>query len=140
MADATSTSRRPETESRGRSIALWVLQVLLALQFLAAGSAKLFGDQAMVDMFADIGAGQWLRYLTGTLEVAGAVGLLIPVLSGLAALCLSILMTCATIITIAVLGDAPWMPLAVLAFCVVAAWGRWPKTVALLERVRGKGD
>ena len=36
-------------------------------------NSKLAGDPVMVDMFADIGAGQWLRYLVGALEVAGGL-------------------------------------------------------------------
>jgi hypothetical protein len=31
----------------------------------------------MVELFAAVGVGQWLRYMVGTLEVAGAVGLLL---------------------------------------------------------------
>ena len=32
---------------------------------------KLLGDDAMTATFAELGAGQWLRYVTGTLEIAG---------------------------------------------------------------------
>lgn len=32
----------------------------------------------MVELFNEIGLGQWFRYLTGGLEVVGAVALLIP--------------------------------------------------------------
>jgi uncharacterized membrane protein YphA (DoxX/SURF4 family) len=46
------------TRRRGVNIALWVLQVLLALQFVMAGFAKVFGDPAMVEMFTTIGIGQ----------------------------------------------------------------------------------
>ena len=54
-----------------------ILQVVLAAIIAGGGISKLAGDPVMVDMFADIGAGQWLRYLVGALEVAGGVGLLI---------------------------------------------------------------
>jgi uncharacterized membrane protein len=47
-------------------------------------------------MFATIGIGQWFRYVVGALELAGAVGVLIPRLSGLAALGLIGLMAGAT--------------------------------------------
>jgi len=56
---------------RALSIVLWVLQILLALQFAMAGLAKVFGDPAMVEMFATIGIGQWFRYVVGALEVDG---------------------------------------------------------------------
>lgn len=66
------------------NIVVWALQLALAAYFLYSGWL-LFGDD-FVKKFDDIGFGQWLRYLTGTLEIAGALGLLIPRLCGLAAL------------------------------------------------------
>lgn len=70
--------------ARVGNIALWVLQALLAAYFVYSG-ILLFGDD-FVKKFDEIGFGQWLRYLTGVLEIAGAIGLLIPRLCGLAAL------------------------------------------------------
>ena len=46
--------------------------------FLLAGGLKLAGVEPMVAMFETIGLGQWFRYLTGGLEVTGAILLLIP--------------------------------------------------------------
>jgi len=60
--------------------------------------------------FAAEGAGQWLRYLVGSLEVAGAVGLMVPRLSGLAALWVAGLMVGATTSNLFVLGESPWLP------------------------------
>ena len=97
-----------EEQTAGRSrvpgVALWVLQVLLAIQFTFAGVLKVVGDPAMVEMFATIGVGQWFRYGVGSLEIAGAVGVLIPRLSGLAALGLVCLMVGATVTNVFVLG------------------------------------
>jgi putative oxidoreductase len=138
MGETTVSHARtsPNTSrSRGLNITIWVLQVFLALQFVAAGLAKLGGSDAMVDMFNDIGAGQWLRYLVGTLELAGAAGLLIPVLSGLAGLCLCALMVGATFTNAVILEDQVWVPLGVLIVSVLVAWARWPKTKALIARV-----
>src|SRR2546430_16440664 len=56
----------------------WILAVLLAIEFTFAGGVKLIGSRAMVQEFARIGMGQWLRYVTGILEVSGAIGLLFP--------------------------------------------------------------
>jgi hypothetical protein len=53
--------------------------------FAFAAVPKLAGAHSAVAMFGQIGAGQWLRYLVGTAELAGATGLLIPRLAGLAA-------------------------------------------------------
>ena len=93
---------------RPGTIVLWLLQFFLAFQFASAGLMKLSGNQLMVDMFTEIGAGQWLRFLVGALEVAGALGLLIPRLCGLAGLGLAALMTGAVITNVFVLGYSPF--------------------------------
>jgi uncharacterized membrane protein len=51
---------------------------VLAAAFIMAGGIKLLGRQSMVQEFAEIGLGRWLRYVTGILEVSGALGVLIP--------------------------------------------------------------
>jgi len=60
-------------------------QIVLAAVFAFAALPKLTGAHTAVTMFGQIGAGQWLRYLVGIAELAGAAGLLIPRLAGLAA-------------------------------------------------------
>jgi uncharacterized membrane protein YphA (DoxX/SURF4 family) len=40
----------------------------------------------MVDLFSQIGLGQWFRVVTGVVEVTGAVALLIPGLASIGAL------------------------------------------------------
>ncbi|MEV0492131.1 DoxX family protein [Streptomyces atratus] len=70
-----------------------MIQVLLVPFHLAAGPAKHVGAEQMIEFFDEIGAGRWLRYLTGTVEVIGALGLLVPRLTGLAAPGLTGLMT-----------------------------------------------
>jgi len=57
---------------------LWTVRVVLALAFGAAGTAKLAGAAPMVQIFDLIGVGQWFRYVTGFVEVAGAILLLVP--------------------------------------------------------------
>lgn len=54
------------------------LRVLLTLAFVGAGGAKLGGVDMMVTTFDQIGFGQGLRYLPGTIEVVGAVFLWLP--------------------------------------------------------------
>ena len=95
-----TTTTRP-AGSRALNIGLWVLQVLLAVFFVFAGLGKLLGDPAAVQMFHEIGFGQWFRYFTGSVELLGAVGLLIPRLCGLAAAGLACVMIGATITTFA---------------------------------------
>jgi putative oxidoreductase len=86
---------------------LTALRVLLAIEFAGAGLMKLAAAEPMIVLFDDIGAGQWLRYVVGTLELAGAVGLVLPRLAGLAALGLAALMTGALVTHVAVLDGLP---------------------------------
>lgn len=118
---------------RGGNIGLWIIQALLALGFAAAGLSKLLGAEMHVEMFEAIGLGQWLRYLTGALEVAGAIGLLIPLLSGLASLGLAAVMVGAVIADVFVLDAPPIASLTLLVLSLVVAWGRRGNTAALLN-------
>ena len=68
------------------NVAIWVLQILLALTFLAAGLTKLSQPRqklatsmGWVEDFSDPG----VRAI-GALEVLGALGLLVPALTGVA--------------------------------------------------------
>lgn len=82
----TNATLERTTTSRAVTITLWVAQAALALLFLSTAYAKFTGDPAQVAIFGAIGAGQWLRYVAGVLELAGAVGLLVPRLAGFSAL------------------------------------------------------
>lgn len=114
---------------RALGVALWALQAVLAIQFAGAGILKLAGAHDMVVMFASIGLGQWLRYLVGTLEVAGAIGLLI-------AIGLICLMVGATATNLFVIGYSPQLPLAYLVVSALIAWGRLPATRAAVVQLR----
>ncbi len=131
----TGTARGTRAASAGSggraaNAALWALQTLLALVFAMAGLAKVGGDPAMVEMFATIGVGQWFRYVVGALEISGAVGVLIPRLSGMAALGLVCLMAGAVLANLFVLGASPLLPLGLLVGSAVVAFGRRPRTGA----------
>ena len=67
--------------SRAKNVALWALQIETAAAFLMAGFGTLSGYPMMVETFEKIGIGQWFRYVTGAIEVASAVLLLIPSLA-----------------------------------------------------------
>ena len=54
-----------------------VLRLSLATAFAVFGCEKIFGND-WVQMFHEIGLGDWFRYLTGGFQVAGAVLLLVP--------------------------------------------------------------
>lgn len=127
---------RSSRAARGRplTVTLWVLQIVLAFQFAGAGLLKVIGAPVMVELFDDIGAGQWLRILVGVLEIAGAVGLLIPALSGLAALGLVALMVGATFTNVFVIEQSPLLAVVFLVVSALIAGGRWPQVKALFGR------
>lgn len=142
MSDNRAMSDHPTTPvvatGRAMSITLWVAQALLAVLFAFAGLIKLVGLQQEVDVFTQIGLGQWFRYVAGVLELAGAIGLLIPRLCGLAALGLIGVMAGAVIAHLTVLPPAA-SALVPAAFGVVLgliAWARWPQVKALAGRLQ----
>src|SRR6266478_5693487 len=95
------------------NVVLWVLQVAAAGMFLMVGFLKLSGNAQLVGLIQAIGLGQWFRYLTGALEVAGAILLLIPRTSGLAAMMLVGVMAGAVITHLFIVGESP-MPAIIL--------------------------
>jgi uncharacterized membrane protein YphA (DoxX/SURF4 family) len=106
----------------------WILTVVLALVFVAAGVPKLIGAQAMVQAFAQYGFGQWLRYLTGVLEIAGAAGILIPGLRFWGALLLACVMAGATLTNIFIMHTvgATVLTIVLMVIALALAWLRRP--------------
>ena len=121
-----TTNALPAAPSKVRLITLWTLSGLVALAFLGAGGTKLAGVPAMVEMFNKVGLGQWFRYFTGLLEVAGAIGLLIPRYAFYAAVLLAIVMFGAVIAEVAVIGDSPVPPAVLLVLSGIIAYLRKP--------------
>ena len=62
--------------TRMKKAVTWTLQIVLAMVFLSVGMAKISGVQSSIDMFREIGWGQWLRYFVGIVEVSSSVLLL----------------------------------------------------------------
>ena len=120
-----------------RRVVAWTLQGILAAAFLAAGLAKLTGVPFMVELFDQIGLGQWFRFATGAVEVTGAVALLIPGLASIGALWLGFTMVCAVATHVFVLHTSP-VPAIVLGFLdALVVYLRRDELVALLHRVKG---
>ncbi len=106
------------------SVALWILQIATAAMFLFAGLPKLAGDPKMVAVFGAVGLGRWFRYLTGSLEVLGAVLLLIPGKSAFGAVILMCVMVGAVFTHLFVIGGNPALPIVLLIASAAIAWGR----------------
>jgi uncharacterized membrane protein YphA (DoxX/SURF4 family) len=117
---------------KGLHIALWVVQVLLALVFIGAGLSKVATPlpelAKSLPYTADL-PGALVRFI-GAAEVTGALGLLLPslfrilpILTPLAALGLTTIMVLATLFHIS---RSEWSPIGVtLALGALAGFGAW---------------
>jgi len=134
MQQALTEDTRLSSSSTGKimNVVLWILQIAAAGMFLMVGFLKLSGNAQLVGLFEAIGLGQWFRYLTGTLEVAGAILLLIPRMSGLGAVMLAGVMAGAVMTHLFVVGGSPLMAIILLAVTTIVAWGRRQRTKDLL--------
>lgn len=56
----------------------WIASILLAMIFLSEGAAKFPESRLWLRVFDQIGLGQWFRYFTGVVEIAGALLILVP--------------------------------------------------------------
>ena len=114
------------------TVSLWIIQGLLALLFLFAGSMKLIMPIEMMTAQMRVPLpGLFLQFI-GVAEVAGAFGLILPGLlrirpglTPLAGACLVIIMIGATVVTL-LGGDvaAALFPLVVGLLCAAVAYGR----------------
>jgi putative oxidoreductase len=69
---------RRTAAGRPLDLLLWCVQAFLALVFVSASWAKLTGKPEMVALFSAVGSGQGFRYVTGILELTGAVLIMVP--------------------------------------------------------------
>lgn len=113
------------------NIFLWVLQIAAAGMFLSAGAGKLLGDATTVQAFEAIGFGQWFRYVTGGIEVIGAVLLVIPRLAGAGALLLAAVMVGAILTHLFLVGGSAAPALILLLALTPIAWARRGSTLSL---------
>jgi hypothetical protein len=111
--------------STAKNVALWALQILTAAAFLMAGFAKLSGQPEMVETFDKIGVGQWFRDVTGGIEVASAILLLIPRLTPVGAALLVCTMIGAVLTHLVLIGGSPVPALVLSCFAAIILWGRF---------------
>jgi DoxX-like family len=133
----TAITPTASTTSRAAGAGLWTLQVLLAAVYAFSALGKLTADPQNVAGFAAMGLGSTGMYVIGALELAGAVAMFVPALTGLAATCFVALMIGAVTLTAAIGGGAlVAIPATVGAVAAVVAWGRRDSTRRLVAAVR----
>lgn len=115
------------------NIILWIIQVLLALLFIFAGSMKFVMPVAEMNRQAPVVLPGLFLHFIGVCEILGGIGLILPglvrikpQLTPLAAVGLAIITLGATVITM--MGGmmaAAMYPLIVCLLCLSVAYGRW---------------
>jgi putative oxidoreductase len=121
------------------NIGLWVAQGLLAVFYGGVGFMKVSQPiDTLAGMMGWPGVmPEWLVRFVGTAELAGAIGLILPMLTGimprltsLAAGGLMLLQVCAMIYHLTH-GEAQVLPLNLALFAIPAfiVWGRWLKKI-----------
>jgi|SRR5581483_429160 len=118
------------TAPKRRTMVTRVLRVILALAFLLIGATKLTGTANTVEYFEAIGWGQWFRYLTGFLDVAGVALLFVPRYSFYGAIMLISSVGAGAALSLTVLrGNPIWgspamvlEPVVLTLFTVALAW------------------
>ncbi|MEP0990902.1 MAG: DoxX family protein [Tateyamaria sp.] len=100
-----------------KKYALITAKVLLTLAFVTAGFFKLTGHDMMVATFDGVGIGQWFRYVTGLIEIGGAVLIWVPGLQFIGAGLLACTMAGAVVTHLVLIGGSalPAFVLGVLA-------------------------
>ncbi|HEU5238122.1 MAG TPA: DoxX family protein [Pyrinomonadaceae bacterium] len=56
----------------------WLPRVAVALLFFFVGKSKFGANSSWIKTFEQIGFGQWFRYVTGVIQMLGAIAVLIP--------------------------------------------------------------
>jgi putative oxidoreductase len=117
------------TPDRIDLIRTWVPRVVMGMFFVSTGSQKFTGG--WIDTFETIGFGDWFRYLTGSLQIAGALLLLVPRTAQIGAAMLAVTMAGAMLAWMFFLGSpgSAVIPAIILAMLVaIGANAGTPRT------------
>ena len=115
---------RPDVAVYRLSAIDWSLRAGVALAFAVFAAEKLFGSN-WIALFDAIGLGQWFRYVTGALQLGGALLLLAPRTARIGGALIGSTMVGAMFCHVAVLDTGVGgaiIPAALLPLVVAAAW------------------
>jgi putative oxidoreductase len=112
------------------AIVVWILSALLAAVFATTGIAKLTGSEPIgLQAAAMNGFPAWIRNVVGVVEIAGAIGILIPMFAAFAAALLALLMIPATLTQWISGQRGVLVPVVMLVLLLLVAWRRNPAAV-----------
>lgn len=115
---------RGAATGRPLDILLWCVQAFLAFVFVSASWAKLMGKPEMVALFTAVGFGQWFRYVTGILELIGAVLIMVPKTRRIGSALLATIMLGALTAHLFILHVPPTTPGVLFLISGFVVWGR----------------
>lgn len=98
---------------------------------------KLAGSAVMMQLFIQIGVGQWLRYVVGCMELIGGITLLVPGWGGLAALGLIVMMIGAAMAELLIIRRPPLAAAACAVALMVIVWSSRDEPQMPFRRRRG---
>lgn len=135
---AGNEPHRPGSRTRRLNGLLWVAQLLLALFLVMGAIPKLTVAPEAVEAFGAIAEGRWLLTLLGLVEVAGAIGLLVPRVTVLSAIGLAVLMACATAANLSVL-ETPNVAVLTVGLLIAFLGIAWLRSGRRTARRRPRG-
>ncbi len=103
----------------------YVVLILPALVFVAAGIGKLMGAPELHQSFAMMGLPGWFGYFIGAAELAGAIGLFLPRTRKLAAAGLAVIMVGAVYFHVAYAVPSAIPSAVLLILMLVVMWLKW---------------
>lgn len=111
-------------------ITQWIIRAAVAFVFVSSGLEKfsIGPAQEWIRIFARIGLGDWFRYLTGAMEIAGGVLLVIPFTTRVGVALLVTCMVGAIVCHLSVLGDPFSSIINVGLIVAILAAGRRPRS------------
>jgi putative oxidoreductase len=132
MSTEMTVTGKTETAGKARSplkIGPWVLRLAVAFIFVSSGLEKfsIGPGQEWIRIFAKIGLGDWFRYLTGAMEIAGGLLLVTPFATKAGVALLVTCMAGAIVCHLFVLGDPFSSIINVGLIVAILAAGRRPK-------------
>ena len=111
--------------SRARSIASWVLAILLGALFVLNAVGKVQMSEGWVQRFAGWGYAPWFLYVTAALELVGGALLFVPRLAAYGALVITVVMAGATYTHVSSGIGTPAASLVLMMLAGLLAWLRW---------------
>lgn len=119
-----------------RTVFLWLFTALVALVMFLAGTGKMAGVNPWPEFFVAWGYPVWFRFFVGTLQLAGAITVLIPRVAGIGAAWLWIVMLGAVITELTQdVGFGVRTPIILLTMLSVLLWLRRGTLLAVVQRL-----